>query len=95
MKSSNHCIAAVSAAKEKGGLRPRPGKIFGCDKESFAGHWTKRRQGAKPHERIDEVMPPKKPVSKIPTSNQKPTLLVLIIKEYLKLNHNTFCLIVN
>ena len=40
----------------------------------LAGRWTRRRQGAKPHGRRDEVMPPKKPVSKIPTSNQEPTL---------------------
>ena len=31
-------------------------------------------KGAKPHGREDEVMPPKKPVSTLPTSNQEPTL---------------------
>ena len=41
-----------------------------------AGRWIRRRQGAKPHGRMDEVMSPKKPVSKIPTSNQEPTLSV-------------------
>ena len=30
--------------------------------------------GAKPHGRVDEVLPPKKPVLAHPTSNQEPTL---------------------
>ena len=32
------------------------------------------RAGAEPHGRVDEVMPPNKPFSALPTSNQEPTL---------------------
>ncbi|MBQ6616147.1 MAG: hypothetical protein IJH67_07245 [Thermoguttaceae bacterium] len=32
------------------------------------------RAGAKPHGQMDEVMPPKKLVSTLPTFNQEPTL---------------------
>ncbi len=37
------------------------------------GFWFLEK-GAKPHGRVDEVMPPKKPVSAPPASNQEPTL---------------------